>query len=196
MEKKKKIADSSAEKFKVNREKEHVTEVRIVIVQGDITVQHVDAVVNAANESLLGGGGVDGAIHRAAGDELFEECKTLNGCETGDAKATKGYDMPCKFIIHAVGPDYDNFDGREDEAEELLARCYQRSLEIAEELEAASIAFPAISTGIFNFPKKRAAQIVHEVVEKFKPQAQFVKEIRFVLFSDDDLEIYEEEFKL
>ncbi len=160
---------------------------------GDITEQKVDAIVNAANESLLGGGGVDGAIHRAAGEELYEESLTLGGCDTGDAKVTKAYGLPAKIVIHAVGPDYDEYDDPK-EAEKLLKSAYERSLELAEENKAESVAFPSISTGIYNYPKGDAAKVVHEVVDEFKSKATHVKEIRFVLFSQEDLEVYQEEF--
>lgn len=133
-------------------------------------------------------------IHSAAGDGLYEECKTLGGCETGSAKITSGHDLPSKFVIHAVGPDYDNYDDRPDEAERLLAGCYSTSLQLAEDNGVSTIAFPAISTGIFNYPKEEASRIVHKVVDEFKTHAKSVKEIRFVLWSDEDLEIYQREF--
>ena len=160
---------------------------RIEVSQGDITAELVDAIVNAANSSLLGGGGVDGAIHRAAGPELLEACRLLGGCATGDAKATPGFRLPARWVIHTVGPVYR--DGRSGEPE-LLASCYRRSLEIADELGAASVAFPAISTGVYGYPKEGAARIA---VTTLRGSASAVELVRLVAFDAATKALYERE---
>ena len=157
-------------------------------ISGDITRIAVDAIVNAANTSLLGGGGVDGAIHRAAGAELLEACRKLDGCATGDAKPTSGFRLPAKWIFHAVGPVWRNGEQHEDE---LLASCYRRCLELAGELGAKSIAFPAISTGIYGFPPRRAAEIAIRTV-KNRIEESGVEEVQFVCFDQQTLSIYTE----
>jgi O-acetyl-ADP-ribose deacetylase (regulator of RNase III) len=160
---------------------------KIEILKTDITKLEVDAIVNAANTSLLGGGGVDGAIHRAAGPELLEECRTLNGCPTGDAKITKGYRLPAKHVIHTVGPVWNGGNRNE---EELLASCYRRSLELAIQNGVTSIAFPNISTGIYRFPKERAAEIAVAEVKEFLSQNPSIEKVVFAIFDDENLEIY------
>ncbi len=160
---------------------------RIEIVKGDITCLKVDAIVNAANTTLLGGGGVDGAIHRAAGPELLAECKTLNGCSTGDAKITKGYKLPANYVIHTVGPVWQG--GTHGEAN-LLASCYSRSLEVAMQNGIKTIAFPNISTGVYRFPKMEAATIAINTITKcLKDNAHFEKVI-FCVFDEENLNIY------
>ncbi|HEY9638010.1 MAG TPA: O-acetyl-ADP-ribose deacetylase [Coleofasciculaceae cyanobacterium] len=153
---------------------------KIAVVEGDITKQSVDAIVNAANTSLLGGGGVDGAIHRAAGSGLLEECRRLNGCKTGDAKITKGYNLPAYWVIHTVGPVWQDGNHREDE---LLSSCYRRCLELAVQHKICTIAFPAISTGVYRFPPERAARIAVTTVKTFLASHTSVKQVIFVCFS-------------
>ena len=160
---------------------------QIQIIQGDITQQHTDAIVNAANESMLGGGGVDGAIHRAAGPELLTECRTVGGCPTGQARITKGYNLSARFVIHTVGPIWRG--GSDNEAEQL-ASCYQNALVLAQSNNITSIAFPAISTGVYGFPIEQATGIAIREVSKFLEKSPSVKEVLFVCFSQADTAIY------
>lgn len=159
----------------------------IELFQGDITRLQVDAIVNAANRSLLGGGGVDGAIHRAAGPGLLEECRGLNGCETGQAKITAGHSLPAKFVIHTVGPVYHGGQGKEAE---LLASCYRESLKRAVENHVRSIAFPAISTGVYAYPRHDAARIAVREVTDFMEENELVSRVVFCVFDDESREIY------
>ena len=161
---------------------------RIKILRGDITKLDVDAIVNAANTSLLGGGGVDGAIHRAAGPQLLEECKALAGCKTGDAKITKGYKLPARWVIHTAGPVW--YGGRQGE-DELLAACYKNSLRLAVEYNVKTIAFPCISTGVYRFPKERAAKIAVTQAKEFLKQDTSIECVSFVCFDDESFRIYE-----
>ena len=154
----------------------------------DITSLAVDAIVNAANSSLLGGGGVDGAIHRVAGPELLQECRTLQGCKAGEAKITQGYRLPAKYVIHTVGPVWHG--GNNNEAE-LLASCYCKSLELAVSAGLRSIAFPCISTGVYGFPAEPAARIAVKTVREFIRAESVLEDVVFCCFSDKDLELYQ-----
>jgi O-acetyl-ADP-ribose deacetylase (regulator of RNase III) len=165
---------------------------RIEVMQGDITTVAADAIVNAANTSLLGGGGVDGAIHRAAGPGLLEECKLLGGCSTGGAKITKGYRLPAKYIIHTVGPVWHSGTNRE---KELLASCYRESLLLAGVHHCKTIAFPNISTGIYHFPKRDAAEIAIAEVTAFLEKNALPEKVIFVCFDNENYEIYRELLK-
>ncbi|WP_169392134.1 MULTISPECIES: O-acetyl-ADP-ribose deacetylase [Psychrobacter] len=168
--------------------------VALAVIQADITKLHVDAIVNAANSSLLGGGGVDGAIHRAAGRQLVEYCRTLNGCKTGDAKISPAFNLPSRFVIHTVGPVWHG--GNQNEPE-LLASCYRRSLELAAQNNLQSIAFSAISTGVYGFPKDKAARIAVDTVQKFlknsieQEQDISVNKVIFCCFSSSDAALYQ-----
>lgn len=169
-----------------NRQKEIMN--RIQIIKTDITKLNIDAIVNAANNTLLGGGGVDGAIHRAAGSELLQKCRALDGCATGDAVLTKGYDLPAKHVIHAVGPIWHGGNNNEDN---ILASCYRKSLKIAEKNNIRTIAFPAISTGVYRFPKKRAAKIALKEVKQYLKQSSIIDKVIFACFNDSTYNIYQ-----
>jgi O-acetyl-ADP-ribose deacetylase (regulator of RNase III) len=160
---------------------------KIKLFRGDITTLKVDAIVNAANTTLFGGGGVDGAIHRAAGKELLAECRTLNGCKTGDAKITKGYNLPSVYVIHTVGPVWHG--GKSGEPEKL-ASCYQRSLETAIKNGVKTIAFPNISTGVYGYPKNEAAEIAVQTVISFLRNNHEIQQVIFCVFDEENFELY------
>jgi len=164
----------------------------IEIIQADITALPVDAIVNAANRSLMGGGGVDGAIHRAAGPQLLEECRGLNGCMTGEAKMTSGYNLPARHVIHAVGPVWDG--GKRDE-DRLLGNCYRNCLRLADQAGLTSIAFPSISTGVYRFPIERACHIALTETLRFLEQGTSLEKVIFTCFSDQDLQCYRETYR-
>ena len=162
---------------------------KIELYQGDITDLEVDVIVNAANTSLLGGGGVDGAIHRAAGSGLLEECRTLGGCAVGEAKVTSAYNLPCKFVIHTVGPVW---KGGKDNEPELLESCYLNSLRIASNMKLRTVAFPSISTGVYGFPKDGAAEIAINTVRKFLEDNSVIEKVIFSVFDAENHEIYKQ----
>jgi O-acetyl-ADP-ribose deacetylase (regulator of RNase III) len=166
---------------------------KIELHKGDITKLKVDAIVNAANTSLLGGGGVDGAIHRTAGPGLLEECRTLSSCPTGEAKITKGYNLPAKFVIHTVGPIWNGGNHNEDN---LLANCYRNSLKLAVEKRIKTIAFPAISTGVYRFPLERAVKVAVKEVKKILKSENSIEKIIFVCFDDKTFQSYKAELSL
>jgi len=160
---------------------------KLEVKQGDITKLEVDAIVNAANKSLLGGGGVDGAIHRAAGPQLLEECRTVGGCPTGEARITKGYNLPARYVIHTVGPVY---SGKPQDSR-LLKNCYENSLQLAIENKVASIAFPAISCGVYGYPIEDACKIAVDSTCAFLKSKASVNKVIFILFSDQDYQVYQ-----
>lgn len=160
---------------------------RIIVVRGDITEENVDAIVNAANTSLLGGGGVDGAIHRAAGPGLLKECRALNGCPTGQAKITGGHNLPARHVIHTVGPVWHG-GGRNEDG--LLAQCYRNSLALAEQHNIRTIAFPAISTGVYRFPVDRACRIALSEIKRFLKTRSLPEQVRLICFNRDVYNAY------
>lgn len=161
---------------------------RIVLMQGDIARLQLDAIVNAANSSLLGGGGVDGAIHRAAGPELVAECRTIGGCPTGQARLTRGYDLPARYVIHTVGPVYHG----QAEDRRLLAACYRNSLQLAMDQGIASIAFPAISCGVYGYPIGEASRVAVDTTRTFLKSHAAIEKVIFMLFSAGDLRVYQQ----
>lgn len=165
---------------------------KVELLQGDITKMEVDAIVNAANKSLLGGGGVDGAIHRAAGPELLEETKTLNGCRTGEAKISGGYKLPAKYVIHTVGPVWKG--GNKNEAQ-LLSNAYHNSLEVAKKHGLQTMAFPNISTGVYGFPKEKAAEIAISTVLDYLKNHPGIQKVYFICFDQENYRIYQEKLK-
>lgn len=163
---------------------------RIEVCQGDITRIAVDVIVNAANSSLLGGGGVDGAIHRAAGPKLLEECRTLGGCPTGEARITRGYNLPARYVIHTVGPIFHSLGP--DQARRLLIRCYENSLKLALDKKLSSIVFPAISCGVYGYPIEQACRVAVNTVKRFLQLNIEIQKVIFALFSDDDKKVYDD----
>lgn len=166
---------------------------KIKLEKADITKLKVDAIVNAANKSLLGGSGVDGAIHRAAGPQLLEECRTLNGCSTGKAKITDGYNLPARFVIHTVGPVW---HGGSNNEEQLLSDCYKNSLELAVKNGVKTIAFPNISTGIYGFPKDKAATIAINIVKNFLDENSAIEKVIFTVFDEENYQLYKNKLKI